>query len=273
MPEGDTIRRLAQSLGVALEGRSVRRFDSRLAAVAASAERLEIVGQAVVGVRSRGKHLLVEFARGAALHTHLGMHGRWSLIAGGSRGRCTAAAVIDTGTITAVCRQAAVVELLGPLRLARHPILGRLGPDLLAADFDPVEARRRLRAEAGRSVGEALLDQGVLAGIGNVYKSEVLFVCRVSPLAPVAILDDTEIDRLVATARRLMQRNLGGGPRRTTSRPSSLPLHVYRRAGQPCPSCGGRIERIAQGEQQRSTYYCPGCQCLPGSSSRAAVRG
>ncbi len=261
MPEGDTIRRAAHTLHAALAGRPVRGFHSRLVAVAAAAARLRIVGQAIARVASRGKHLLFTFEGGAVLHTHLGMRGSWRLQPPGGAGRHTfAQAAIETAEVVAVCRYAPVVELLPPRAARFHPALARLGPDLLAPDFDALEARRRLRACAGCAIGEALLDQTALGGIGNVFKSEVLYLCRVPPAAPVRSLDDAVLDRLIATARRLLLRNLGPGPRRTTSPLAPLRLHVYRRSGQPCPDCGSPIQRIVQGEQARSTYFCPACQ-------------
>jgi endonuclease-8 len=149
-------------------------------------------------------------------------------------------------------------------------VLARLGPDLLGEGFDPARARARLRACGSRPVGEALLDQSVLAGVGNVYKSEVLFICRVSPLDPVSALDDATLDRLVGEARRLLQANLGPGPRRTTSALSPLPLHVYHRGGRPCRACGSPIVRIVQGLQPRSTYLCPRCQPRVGGGVQPA---
>ena len=266
MPEGDTIRRAALALDAALAGRAVTRVDSRLVRVEAAAARLGIVGRSVLRVESRGKHLLVVFEGGAALHTHLGMHGRWT-IGTPARPTTSACAVLEAGGVVAICRGAPVVELLGPRELARHPALARLGPDLLAEGFDGGAARARLRACGARPIGEALLDQSVLAGIGNVYKSEVLFVCRISPLCAASALDAAALDRLIAAARRLMQRNVVPGPRRTTSAFAPVPLHVYARRGQPCRACGSPIARIVQGG--RSSYFCPGCQKDPGGPAPA----
>jgi endonuclease-8 len=258
VPEGDTIRRAAGVLHAALAGRTLSRLASREARVTAAAAQLAVVGRAIVAVESRGKHLLVLLDGGAALHTHLGMHGRWNIarppVSGG------ASAVLEADGVFAVCRRAAIVELLSARELARHPALARLGPDVLADGFDLAAARARLRACGDRPVGEALLDQSVLAGIGNVYKSEVLFVCRVWPLELVRALDDATLERLLAAARRLMRANLGPGPRRTTSALSPVPLNVYQRGGRPCRRCGARIARIVQGEHARATWFCPGCQ-------------
>lgn len=261
MPEGDTIWRTARSLAAALAGDTVLRFESALPLVEARARTLGLVGRAVVGVESRGKHLLVHFDGGLALHTHLGMHGRWSLrrpspAAPGAALR----ARIETARASALCHGAPLVELLGERELRAHSRLAGLGPDLLAPGFDAAAARERLRARGELAVGTALLTQSALAGIGNVYKSELLFLCGIDPRTRVAQLDDAQLDRLVITARRLLQANLGPGARRTTSALAAGPLHVYRRGSRPCPRCGTAICRIVQGEAARSTYFCPRCQ-------------
>jgi endonuclease-8 len=262
VPEGDTIWRAARALHAALAGKTVLAFTSSLPAVAAASRRLALVGRTVEAVDARGKHLLFRFAGGAVLHTHQGMRGSWRIHRPPAPGRrpASARAVIETADVVAVCSLAPVVELLARPQAAAHPALSRLGPDLLGPGFDPGAARRRLRARGDPEVGAALLDQTALAGIGNVYKSEVLFLCRVSPFARVRDLDDATIDRLVARAGELLRRNLGPGPRRTTSRLSPGRLWVYGRSGQPCRRCSTRIERAVQGDQARSTYFCPVCQ-------------
>jgi endonuclease-8 len=263
MPEGDTIWRTARTLHAALAGKAVLSFTSCLLPVTAASRRLGVVGQTVEGVEARGKHLLLRFANGSALHTHQGMRGSWRLHRSASAARLTlsrARAVIETADVVAVCLLSPVVELLSRALAAAHPALSRLGPDLLGTAFDPVVARRRVRARGDLPIGVALMDQAALAGIGNVYKSEVLFLCGVSPRARVRDLDDATIDRLVATAGELLRRNLGPGARRTTPALSPLRLWVYRRSRKPCRRCGTGIERVVQGEQARSTYFCPACQ-------------
>jgi endonuclease-8 len=188
------------------------------------------------------------------------MRGSWRLARAAGGAGAHPRAVIETAGVVAACTLAPVVELLSRAQAAAHPALTQLGPDLLGAGFDPVAARRRLRARGETPIGVALMDQTALAGIGNVYKSEVLFLCGVSPRARVRDLDDGTIDRLVAKAGELLRRNLGPGPRRTTSPLSPLRLWVYRRSGEPCRRCGTAIERVVQGEQARATYLCPACQ-------------
>lgn len=265
MPEGDTVWRTARTLQAALVGKAVLAFDSSLPAVAAAGRRLAVVGQSLEAVEAHGKHLLVRFSGGAILHTHQGMRGRWSLHREAAGAPASARTVIETADVVAVCSQAPVVELLSASQAAVHPALARLGPDLLRPDFDPAVARRRLRSRGDEPIGVALVDQTALAGIGNVYKSEILFLCGVSPSARVEELDDETLGRLVATAVGLLRRNLGPGPRRTASVLGPARHWVYRRSGQPCRKCGTAIARAVQGEQARSTYFCPSCQ---GSSRR-----
>ncbi len=260
MPEGDTIHRTARALEAALVGRTLTGFASSLAALEAAARRLGLVGRGVRSVSARGKHLLLELDGGVVLHTHLGMHGRWRLQPAGGPRPAGARAVVDTASVTALCLGAPTVELLASRQLHRHPRLSRLGPDLLAASFDAGTATARLRADGDREIGVALLDQRALAGIGNIYKSEALFASRLHPRRRVATLDDDALLALLATARRLMGRNLGPGPRRTTSGLTAERYFVYRRRGQPCRRCGTAVERLVQGDPPRSTYFCPRCQ-------------
>src|SRR5262249_22392999 len=161
------------------------------------------VGSTVSAVEARGKHLLMRFSTGAVLHTHMRMHGSWHTYRLGTRWRKPAhamRALVETGEVLAVCFDAPVIELLAPGEERAHAPLAELGPDLLSASFDAAAAMRRLRARGDREIAVALLDQTALAGIGNVYKSEVLFLCGVSPFRVVAELDDATLERLVATA-------------------------------------------------------------------------
>jgi endonuclease-8 len=263
MPEGDTIWRTARTLRAALTGRTVSAFESALPDVAARGRALRLVGRTVEGVESRGKHLLLHFSGGAILHTHMRMTGSWHVYRPTSRWRGPAhlaRAVVRTEAYVAVCFAAPVVELLTPVELRTHAVLQALGPDLLSPDFDAARAREGLRTKDDAEIGDALLDQTAMAGIGNVYKSEVLFLCGIDPFRLVRDLEDGVLARVVATAGVQMRRNLGAGERRTTSGLTPEPLWVYERGGRPCRRCGTTIERRAQGSMARSTWWCPRCQ-------------
>ena len=266
MPEGDTLFRIASTLGKAISGKVITRFASPLPALAEA----HLDGRTITSVEARGKNLLIHFDDGRALHTHLRMTGSWHLYRPGERWQKPermARVVLETADFVAVCFSAPVVELLALGGAERHEGLRRLGPDLLAEDFDAVEARRRLRARADLTVGEAIMTQSALAGIGNVYKSETLFLCRIDPFASVADLDDAALDRIIATARDLMHRNLDGAARRTRRALAGPRLWVYDRGGRPCLACGTLIKVRRQGLVGRTTYYCPSCQ-RAGSTSR-----
>jgi endonuclease-8 len=178
--------------------------------------------------------------------------------------------LIATAGFVAVAFNVPVAEWLTPRDLERHGELTRLGPDVLADDFDAAEAARRLRARAGSAVADALLNQRVMAGVGNVYTSEVLLACGVHPYAPDASLTDGQLGCLVSTARKFLQANAGQGLaamttymgfRRTTRRDQpSERLWVYGRAGDPCRRCGSPIALAKQGRDARLTYWCTACQ-------------
>ncbi len=271
MPEGDTLRRTADGLRPFIVGRRV---------VAASARqpgpRAELlVGTTIDAVEAVGKNLIVRFDAGLELRTHLGLHGSWHRYRPGEawrRAASRARLVLEVPGAVAVCFDAPTVELLERRAERIHPPLAGLGPDLLGPAFQPEEALARLRApeRAGRPIAEALLDQGALAGIGNVYKSETLFVDGVDPFAAVRTLDDGTLARLVATARRFLAANADrrtSGARRTVDAGSSgsaggsTPvLWVYRRSGRPCRRCGTIVASRRHGDPPRVTYWCPACQ-------------
>lgn len=273
MPEGDTIFRTADVLRRALVGGIVRRAHAQPGPGLARVPRLAgLVGAAVETVEPRGKHLLIGFSDGRWLRTHLRMRGAWHRYRVGEHWRLPAAratAWLETDDAVAVCFDCADIELLSSAEVARHRGLGSLGPDLLAPGFAADEAVRRLLASPGRPLGEALLDQRAVAGIGNVYKSELCFIEELSPWEPVASVAPDALLRLVSTARRLLAANVGGGRRVTTgvARPGSS-LWVYGRAGRPCRRCGTLILGRRQGEQARMTYWCPRCQA--GASNELA---
>jgi endonuclease-8 len=264
MPEGDTIWRTAIALRKALLHCDVTGFRSTLPRVAAEARRLRVVGSRVLAVEARGKHLLVRFGAAGAreravLHTHMGMTGSWHLYRAGTPWRISegaARAVIECGAVLAVCFSAPKVELLSPVAEIAHAGLAGLGPDVVAPAFDLDAALARLRTRAAVPIGVALLDQEALSGIGNIYKSETLFLCGADPFAPVQSFGGPALARIVRTARRLMVAAVEGGGG-TGPRTASW---VYRRSGRPCRRCGAIIARALQGEQRRSTYWCPRCQ-------------
>lgn len=257
MPEGDTIWRTADRLRPALVGKVLARFDAKRLAVPGPP-----AGTPIEGVAANGKYLLVHFGNGQTLETHMKMTGSWHLYRSGERWRRSprsARAEIETteGWI-AVCFQAPVVELVRRRGGPEH-----LGPDLTAPapDLDLAVDRFSL-VEETTPVGVALLDQRVCCGVGNVYKSEVLFETRLAPQLTVGEIDRDQRRQLVETAHRMLRANLSGG-RRVTVPTVPGGLAVYRRRGEPCWRCHAAIERIVQGDHARSTYWCPRCQGSP----------
>ena len=262
MPEGDTIHRAARTLDLALAGQTISAVDSPLPQIASA----DLEGVSITKVEARGKNLLVLFGDGRVLHTHMRMSGSWHIYRPGERWqrpRRQARIVLTTADFVAVCFDAPVVRLLRAGAAARDPKLGALGPDVLAEDFDRAEARRRILALGGVEIGEGLLRQSSVAGIGNVYKSETLFLCGVDPFAPAGSLSERDVDHLLDTARRLMAANLRGSARTTRpslSRRTRERTWVYGRRGRPCRRCGTEIRMRRQGTDMRSTYWCPSCQ-------------
>lgn len=258
MPEGDTISRAAFTLSRAIAGRVVRRFRSSLGEPRGG----PVAGRRIESVAAAGKNLLVRFDDGRTLRTHMRMHGSWHLYRPGERWRKPAAfarVVLDTDEWTAVCFSAPVVEMLRPGEERTHPPLARLGPDVLGEALREDEAVSRLRACPDVEIGVALLDQARIAGIGNIWKSETLFRCRIDPFARVAALSDAALAGVVRQARKLMGRNAGAAP--SPGKPTLAGTYaVYRRSGRPCRRCGTAIAMRRQGEERRSTYFCPACQ-------------
>jgi endonuclease-8 len=271
MPEGDTLYRTAAGLRPYLVGRTV------LAARATRGAQVgRLVGASVDSVDTNGKNLLMRFSNGLAVRTHLRMTGTWHRYRPGERWRRPAARavlVLEVEGAVAVCFDAPVVELFDARAEAIHPALAPLGPDLLAETFDPAEAVRRLRdpSRAAVTIGEAILDQRVMAGVGNVYRAEILFIERVDPFGSVASQDDTTLERLIATARRLLLANVARsrGPERSTTEGAreagGAPLWVYGRAGRPCRRCGTAIRSATLGRDlPRTVWWCPSCQGAAG---------
>ena len=260
MPEGDTIAKAADALNRALAGKRITRTDFRVPALAAT----DLAGQTITEVVARGKHLLMRTDGGLTIHTHLKMEGAWKLEPAGRRvadPRDEVRLVVETETATAVGTQLGIVELFQTRD--EDGVLGHLGPDLLGPDWDPDEAVRRFTAKPGRSIGEVLLDQTVMAGIGNIFKCEICFLRGVEPATPVGDVPDPAA--VVDLARRLLLANRSTGNQITTGDPRRGRSHwVYGRGGEPCRRCGTRIERRIDGRADeagaRVTYWCPSCQ-------------
>ena len=257
MPEGDVVWRTARQLHEALAGRILTRTDFRVPRYATT----DLTGRTVMRALARGKHLLIRVDGGATVHTHLKMDGAWRIrpagrpAAGGHRIRL----VLANQAWQAIGYQLGIVEVLATAQEDR--VTGHLGPDLLGPDWDPAEAARRLRAQPARPAGEALLDQRNLAGIGNFYLTEMLFLRGVSPWRPVGEVAD--LDALVALGRRLLEANKDRPGQVTTGVwRRGEEAWVYGRAGRPCRRCGTRIRRAEQGAagEERVRSWCPRCQ-------------
>jgi endonuclease-8 len=264
VPEGDTLHRAADRLRPALAGRRLLRFE---------APRLlgdrPAPGLLIEDVEAVGKHLLIHFEGGLTLRTHLGMPGSWHLYPAGARWqkpRHLLRALVVVEGWEAVCFQAPQVQTYrrdrpgGPLGTGRDPV-GHLGPDLCTPDPDLDEAVRRFTtvAEPGTPISVALLDQRLASGIGNVYKSEVLHRCRVDPFVAVSAVPEAMVRELLEVSHRLLVHNLTTTRRTTVAGPAGS-VAVYGKARRPCPRCGTPIRMARQGDQARSTYWCPRCQ-------------
>jgi len=261
MPEGDTIHRLAAYLEPRLAGRRL------VAARLAGDPTLDLAEVLVERVEARGKHLLIRLEDERALRCHLGMRGSVHEYAHGERWKLPermASLVLATEAGVYVCFRAQEAELLRSGGPREAKLDRRVGPDLLAEEapqFATLPSRARALLAPGSPAVDVLLDQRVAAGIGNVYKSELLFLEGAPPLRPLAELDDDLLVRLYARARTLLQQNLVGGPRRTRGTQEGSPsLWVYRREGEACLRCGASVRRARLGRGLRSTYWCPGCQ-------------
>jgi endonuclease VIII len=271
MPEGDTIFRTARTLDRALSGHAITAFETQIAALVTVDRRAPVKGRTVHGVEARGKHVLISLSADLWLRTHLRMHGSWHIYRPGERWRAPrrdARIVISTAEWLAIAFSVTDAEFLTSRELDHHSRLGALGPDLLGGDFDCMEARRRIRLAPATHIAEALLRQQSIAGLGNVFKSELLFDCRVFPFAPVAGISDAKLGELIERARTLITLNVAeqgvvagsSTGRITTGRLNPREqLWVYGRTGRPCLRCGTAI--MSRGETEgRRTYWCPSCQ-------------
>lgn len=260
MPEGDTIFRAAATLRPAMQGGVIE--SARLRDRQFEVDRL--IGTTVASVEARGKHLLMHLSTGDAIHSHMGMTGSWHIYRPGETWRkpdAYAVLVLEINQLEVICFSPRLLALLTADQLRRHVHLQRLGPDLASgAEFDAAEALARFRARNKLPLGEAVMNQAIVCGIGNVYKSDILFLMGFDPFAPVERFSDDELSSMLKKARVLMLRNLGGHRRTTRFGSDAGRLWVYGRSGQPCPKCGAVIQLRRQGEAGRTTCWCPECQ-------------
>jgi endonuclease VIII len=269
MPEGDTVWLAGRRLHEALSGRVMTRSDFRVPRLATT----DLTKRTVENVVSRGKHLLIRIEGGLTLHTHFKMDGSWHLYRRGERWRggpeWQVRAVLENDEWQAVGYRLPVIELLSTS--AEDTVVGHLGPDLLGADWDPDEAVRRLAADPDREIGEAILDQRIMAGAGNVYKTEVCFLRGLSPWTSVRDVGD--LRAIVDLTHRLLVANKQSYLQVTTGDTRRGQWHyVFERQGKPCRRCGTKILVTEQGQpsRQRLSYWCPRCQ--PGQAPEPTRR-
>jgi len=275
MPEGDTIFRTARALGRALAGKPITGFRSTYPLLTRFDDDTPLRGQTVEQVESRGKWLLIHFSGGGTLATHMLMSGSWHIYRPGERWqqpRINMRIVIENGDYCAVGFRVPVAKMLKPHELARATRMPSPAIDVLSEHFDVNEVLRRLLTCAHEEVGDVLLQQEVMAGVGNVFKSEVCFVTHINPFSKVASLTEAQVRALIAESQRLVAANVledsgdtivtyGGRKRRTTHEADpAASLWVYGRDGEPCRRCGERIRRRIQGPDARVTFWCARCQ-------------
>jgi endonuclease-8 len=254
MPEGDTVYLTAKNLNLVLAGQTLTDCDIRVPQYAT----VDLTGQTVEAVVSRGKHLLIRVGD-VTIHTHLKMDGSWQLYRPGARWRrpeWQARIILTTPGWVAVGFQLGIVEVIP--RDAEAEVLGHLGPDPLGADWDADEVLRRLLADPGRAVGEAILDQRNIAGLGNVYRNELCFLRGVLPTRPMGKVNEPK--KLVELAQRLLDANKNRAGRTTTGKLRGETSWVYGRDGKPCYRCGTVIMRGVLGDPPRDVFWCPSCQ-------------
>lgn len=266
MPEGDTIHRAARTLQAALAGRTITGFETVFPQLARVDEDEPLTGRSVESVTAAGKNLLMHFSGDLHLRTHMRMNGSWHIYRPGERWRKPRSdmrIVLSTSEWIAVAFNVPVAEFHDAASLARQEDLRRIGPDLIADDYDEAEAVRRIRERADEEIANVLLNQRVVAGIGNEYKSELLFMGRVSPFRLLRDVSDDELLTILRIARKVMIANVR---MRSAARITTFSLdprqkqYVYSRGGKPCRKCGSKIEYAKQGPDARGTWWCPRCQ-------------
>jgi endonuclease-8 len=281
MPEGDTIFRTARALSRALTGKPITGFRSTYPKLTRFDDDTPLSGQCVERVESRGKWLLIHFSGGGTLATHMLMSGSWHIYRPGERWqqpRANMRIVIENSEYIAVGFRVPVAEMHTALSLSRHSRIPRPAMDVLSPEFDAEAAARRIRSHGSEEIGDVLLHQEVMAGVGNVFKSEICFVTGINPFRKVAALEEKDVAGLISAAQKLVKANVledsgdsivtyGGRKRRTTheSDPGES-LWVYGRKGEPCRRCGDLIRRRIQGPDARVTFWCGRCQPMPDGS-------
>jgi endonuclease VIII len=257
VPEGDAIHSAARRVGAALVGRAIVEIETPQPRHAMDHWPARLEGRTVRAVDARGKHLLIRFDGGLTLHSHLRMRGAWAVYRHGQRWRRSprrAWLVIRTADHEVVQFDGPVLELMTDARTRFDQRMARIGPDLVADDFDESRFLARLREDdPARGIGDALLDQRNLCGIGNLWKAEACFAAGVDPWRPAGTVTDAEALAVVDVARELMAQSARDGF-------SARPRAVYRRVGEPCPRCGTAVRTAGQGDDNRQTYWCPACQ-------------
>jgi endonuclease-8 len=275
MPEGDTIFRTARALGRALVARPVTGFRSTYPLLTRFDDDTPLAGQTVESVEPRGKWLLIHFSGGGTLATHMLMSGSWHIYRPGERWQQPQAnmrIVIENSGYIAVGFRVPVAKMLWARDVERVLKIPSRSIDVLSEEFDAAEVARRVVTRGAEEIADVLLRQEVIAGVGNVFKSEICFVTATNPFCEVRVLDERRIAEIIRAARRLMKANVledssdaavtyGGHKRRTTheSDPSAS-LWVYGRHGEPCRKCGALICRRIQGPDARVTFWCAACQ-------------
>jgi endonuclease-8 len=281
MPEGDTIFRTARSLGRVLTGKHVTVFRSTYPLLTRFDDDSPLAGQIVSGVEARGKWLLIHFSGGGTLATHMMMNGSWHIYRHGEQWqqpRTNMRIVIENSDYIAVGFRVPVAEIHTAQSLERNRRIPRPDIDVLNPAFDADGALKRMEACGGEEIGDVLLHQQVMAGVGNEFKSEVCFVTGVNPFCKVSALGREQLKALIAAAQKLVGANVlensgdaivtyGGRKRRTTheSDPGAS-LWVYGRSAEPCRRCGEPIRRRIQGPDARVTFWCQRCQPMPNGS-------
>jgi endonuclease-8 len=281
MPEGDTIFRTARALGRALVGKPITGFRSTYPLLTRFNDDTPLIGQLVERVESRGKWLLIHFSGGDTLATHMLMSGSWHIYRPGEHWQKPARQmriVIENSDYVAVGFSVPVAEMHTAQSLARNRRIPRSEIDVLSDGFDSAAALHRFLAHGGEELGDVLLHQEVMAGVGNIFKSEICFVTGLNPFCKVAAIAPERIEGVIEAARRLLAANVledsddaivtyGGRKRRTTHEADpGASLWVYSRKGEPCRRCGEPIRRRLQGPDARVTFWCPRCQPMPDGS-------